>query len=103
MSEIRTVGVLGCGLAYLGFELLPRVAGALGPLALAMTLSPRIVAYSFLIAALIGAVSGFIPRAWVEPAFWAWLGGSVLCLGWIGDSASKKSVDGLLVTAKQLG
>jgi len=56
-----TGGVLGCGLAYLGFELLPRVAGALGPLALAMTLSPRIVAYSFLIAALIGAVSGFIP------------------------------------------
>jgi putative ABC transport system permease protein len=54
-------GVLGCGLAYLGFELLPRVAGALGPLALAMTLSPRIVAYSFLIAALIGAASGFIP------------------------------------------
>jgi putative ABC transport system permease protein len=54
-------GVFGCGLAYLGFELLPRVAGALGPLALAMTLSPRIVAYSFLIAALIGAVSGFIP------------------------------------------
>ena len=56
-----TGGVLGCGLAYLGFELLPRVAGALGPLALAMTLSPRIVAYSFLIAALIGAASGFIP------------------------------------------
>jgi putative ABC transport system permease protein len=56
-----TGGVLGCGLAYLGFDLLPRVAGALGPLALAMTLSPRIVAYSFLIAALIGAVSGFIP------------------------------------------
>jgi putative ABC transport system permease protein len=56
-----TGGVLGCGLAYLGFEVLPRVAGALGPLALAMTLSPRIVAYSFLIAALIGAASGFIP------------------------------------------
>lgn len=54
-------GVLGCSFAYFGFELLPRVAGALGPLALAMTLSPRIVAYSFLIAALIGAVSGFIP------------------------------------------
>jgi putative ABC transport system permease protein len=54
-------GVLGCGFAYFGFELLPRVAGALGPLALAMTLSPRIVAYSFLIAALIGAASGFIP------------------------------------------
>jgi putative ABC transport system permease protein len=56
-----TGGVLGCGLAYLGFDLLPRVSGALGPLALAMTLSPRIVAYSFLIAALIGAASGFIP------------------------------------------
>ena len=56
-----TGGALGCGLAYLGFDLLPRVSGALGPLALAMTLSPRIVAYSFLIAALIGAVSGFIP------------------------------------------
>jgi putative ABC transport system permease protein len=56
-----TGGVLGCGLAFLGFDLLPRVAGALGPLALAMTLSPRIVAYSFLIAALIGAASGFIP------------------------------------------
>jgi putative ABC transport system permease protein len=54
-------GVLGCSFAYFGFELLPRVAGALGPLALAMTLSPRIVAYSFLIAALIGAASGFIP------------------------------------------
>jgi ABC-type antimicrobial peptide transport system permease subunit len=56
-----TGGMLGCSFAYFGFELLPRVAGALGPLALAMTLSPRIVAYSFLIAALIGAVSGFIP------------------------------------------
>ena len=56
-----TGGALGCGLAYLGFDLLPRISGALGPLALAMTLSPRIVAYSFLIATLIGAVSGFIP------------------------------------------
>jgi putative ABC transport system permease protein len=56
-------GALGCGLAYLGFELLPHVSGALGPLALALTLSPRIVAYSFMIAALIGAASGFIPAA----------------------------------------
>jgi len=56
-----TGGVLGCGLAVLGFDLLPHVSGALGPLALAMTLQPRIVAYSFLIAALIGAASGFIP------------------------------------------
>jgi putative ABC transport system permease protein len=56
-----TGGVLGCGLAYLGFDLLPRVSGALGPLAMALTLSPRIVAYSFLIAALIGASSGLIP------------------------------------------
>ena len=56
-----TGGVLGCALAYFGFELLPHVSGALGPLALAMTLSPRIVTYSFLIAALIGAASGFIP------------------------------------------
>jgi putative ABC transport system permease protein len=54
-------GVLGCILTLLGFELLPRVSGALGPLALAMTLQPRIVAYSFLIAVLIGAASGFIP------------------------------------------
>jgi ABC-type antimicrobial peptide transport system permease subunit len=56
-----TGGALGCGLAYLGFELLPHVSGALGPLALALTLSPRIVAYSFMIAALIGAASAFIP------------------------------------------
>src|SRR5580658_4819807 len=56
-------GALGCGLAYLAFELLPHVSGALGPLALALTLSPRIVAYSFMIAALIGAASGFIPAA----------------------------------------
>src|SRR5208282_5693671 len=56
-----TGGALGCGLAILGFELLPHVSGALGPLALALTLSPRIVAYSFMIAALIGAASGFIP------------------------------------------
>jgi putative ABC transport system permease protein len=56
-----TGGVLGCALAYLGFELLPRVSGALGPLALAMTLQPRIIAYSFLIAAAIGAASGLIP------------------------------------------
>jgi putative ABC transport system permease protein len=56
-----TGGVLGCSLAYLGFELLPHVSGALGPLALAMTLQPRIVTYSFLIAAAIGAASGFIP------------------------------------------
>jgi len=58
-----TGGVLGCGLAYLGFKLLPHVAGALGPLALALMLSPRIVAYSFMIAALIGAASAFIPAA----------------------------------------
>jgi putative ABC transport system permease protein len=58
-----TGGVLGCGLAYLGFELLPHVSGALGPLALAMTLEPRIVTYSFLIAAAIGAASGLIPAA----------------------------------------
>lgn len=56
-----TGGVLGCGLAYLGFDLLPRVSGALGPLALAMTLQPRIISYSFLIAAAIGAASGLIP------------------------------------------
>ncbi len=56
-----TGGALGCALAYLGFDLLPHVSGALGPLALALTLSPRVVAYSFLIAALIGAASGFIP------------------------------------------
>jgi len=54
-------GAFGCVLALLGFDLLPRVSGALGPLALAMTLQPRIVAYSFLIAVLIGAASGFIP------------------------------------------
>jgi len=58
-----TGGVLGCGLAFLGFELLPHVSGALGPLALAMTLQPRIIAYSFAIAAAIGAASGFIPAA----------------------------------------
>ncbi|HKN13038.1 MAG TPA: ABC transporter permease [Candidatus Binatus sp.] len=56
-----TGGALGCVLALLGFDLLPRVSGALGPLALAMTLEPRMVVYSFLIAALIGAASGFIP------------------------------------------
>jgi putative ABC transport system permease protein len=54
-------GILGCVLAYLAFDLLPHVAKALGPLALALTLSPRVVTYSFLIASLIGAVSGFIP------------------------------------------
>jgi putative ABC transport system permease protein len=58
-----TGGALGCVLAVIGFDLLPHVAGALGPLALAMTLQPRIVAYSFLIATLIGAASGFIPAA----------------------------------------
>ncbi|MGB9379858.1 ABC transporter permease [Candidatus Binatus sp.] len=56
-----TGGVLGCALAYVGFELLPHVAKALGPLALAVMLSGRTVTYSFLIAALIGAASGFIP------------------------------------------
>ena len=56
-----TGGALGCVLAFLGFELLPHVSGALGPLALAMTLQPRIIAYSFIIATAIGAVSGFIP------------------------------------------
>ena len=56
-----TGGALGCALALLGFEILPHVSGALGPLALALTLSPRVVAYSFMIAALIGAASGFIP------------------------------------------
>jgi putative ABC transport system permease protein len=58
-----TGGALGCVLAVIGFDLLPRVSGALGPLALAMTLQPRIVAYSFLVATLIGAASGFIPAA----------------------------------------
>jgi len=56
-----TGGALGCAIAYLGFHLLPYVSGALGPLALALTLSPRIVAYSFMIAVLIGAASGLIP------------------------------------------
>jgi len=56
-----TGGALGCAIAYLGFHLLPYVSGALGPLALALTLSPRIVAYSFVIAVLIGAASGLIP------------------------------------------
>lgn len=58
-----TAGALGCGLAYLGFEVLPHVSGALGPLALALVLSPRIVAYSFMIAVLIGAASALIPAA----------------------------------------
>ena len=56
-----TGGALGCAMAFLGFDLLPHVSGALGPLALALTLSPRIVAYSFMIAVLIGAASGLIP------------------------------------------
>ncbi|HEY6419051.1 MAG TPA: ABC transporter permease [Candidatus Binataceae bacterium] len=56
-----TGGALGCGLAYLGFTLLPHVSGALGPVAMALTLSPRIIAYSFMIAALIGAASWFVP------------------------------------------
>jgi putative ABC transport system permease protein len=56
-----TGGVLGCGLAFLGFDLLPHVAGALGPLAYALVLSPRIIAYSFMIAAIIGGASAFIP------------------------------------------
>ena len=56
-----TGGALGCVLALLGFVLLPHVSGTLGPLALALTLSPRVVAYSFTVAALIGAASGFIP------------------------------------------
>ena len=56
-----TGGALGCALAYVGFELLPHVAKTLGPLALAIMLSRRTVTYSFLIAALIGAASGFIP------------------------------------------
>ena len=56
-----TSGGLGCGLAMLGFEVLPYLSGALGPLAMALTLSPRVVAYSFMIASLIGAASGFIP------------------------------------------
>ncbi len=58
-----TGGVLGCVVAYVGFALLPHVAKALGPLALALMLSPRIVTYSFLIATLIGAASGFVPAA----------------------------------------
>jgi len=56
-----TGGALGCAMAFLGFDLLPHVSGALGPLALALMLSPRIVAYSFMIAVLIGAASGLIP------------------------------------------
>src|SRR5580658_9950483 len=56
-----TGGVLGCVLSLLAFDLLPHVAGALGPLALAMTLSPRTIAYSFMVAATIGAFSGLIP------------------------------------------
>jgi putative ABC transport system permease protein len=56
-----TGGVLGCGLAFVGFDLLPHVAGALGPLVYALVLSPRIIAYSFMIAALIGGASALIP------------------------------------------
>ncbi len=54
-------GVLGCGLALLGFALLPYVSGTLGPLARDLRLTPRVVAQSFMIAALIGSASGFIP------------------------------------------
>src|SRR5271154_2822904 len=54
-------GVLGCALALGGIALLPHVSGALGPLALAITVQPRVIAYSFAIAAAIGAVSGLIP------------------------------------------
>jgi putative ABC transport system permease protein len=56
-----TGGVLGCALAYLGFRELPHVAKALGPLALALKLSPRIVAYGFMVAAGIGSASALIP------------------------------------------
>jgi putative ABC transport system permease protein len=56
-----TGGALGCGLAYIAFDLLPHLASALGPLAYALVLSRRIVAYSLMIAALIGGASAFIP------------------------------------------
>jgi putative ABC transport system permease protein len=56
-----TAGILGCALARLGFLILPYAGGALGPLAMRLKLSPRIIANSFAVATGIGAMSSFIP------------------------------------------
>ena len=56
-------GVLGCALAKIGFVVLPHLAKALGPLALALVISPRVMANSFGVATVIGVVSTFIPAA----------------------------------------
>jgi putative ABC transport system permease protein len=56
-------GLLGCGLANLAFVVLPHLAKALGPLALALVISGRVMANSMTVATLIGAASAFIPAA----------------------------------------
>lgn len=56
-------GVLGCALAKIAFVVLPHLAKALGPLALALVISPRVMANSFGVATVIGVVSTFIPAA----------------------------------------
>jgi putative ABC transport system permease protein len=56
-------GALGCGLANLAFVVLPHLAKALGPLALALIISGRVMANSMAVATLIGAASAFIPAA----------------------------------------
>jgi ABC-type antimicrobial peptide transport system permease subunit len=42
---------------------LPHLAKALGPLALALVISPRVMANSFAVATVIGVASTFIPAA----------------------------------------
>ncbi len=56
-----TGGILGCALARLGFLVLPHAGGSLGPLAMRLKLSPRVIANSFAVATVIGAMSALIP------------------------------------------
>ncbi|MGH7864626.1 MAG: ABC transporter permease [Candidatus Binataceae bacterium] len=54
-------GILGCTAAWGALKLMPYVAGALGPLVMILSLSPRVVALSMTAAFAIGVVSNLVP------------------------------------------
>ena len=54
-------GLLGCAMARAGFVALPYAAAELGPIAMQLKMSSRVLMSSFAVATIIGAASAFIP------------------------------------------
>ena len=65
LSEGVVIGVLGglagCAMARAGFVALPYAAAELGPIAMQLKMSSRVLISSFAVATIIGAASAFIP------------------------------------------